>query len=81
MAGLSGHTLVGLMQFQRLKAPYGIHVPNSISTALSLTPWGQQLHPVHRGGGAGGAGGLDIDGANAHHAGAVSKLLAGLFGS
>ena len=36
------------------------------------------LHPVPQGGGAGGAGGLDIDGANAHHAGAVCELLAGL---
>ena len=36
------------------------------------------LHPVPRGGGAGGAGGLDIDGGIAHHAGAVSELWAGM---
>ena len=41
-------------------------------------PGGQQLHPVPRGGGAGGAGGLDVDGAITHHAGAVSELWVGL---
>ena len=39
-------------------------------------PGDQQMHPGPQGGGAGGAGGLDIDGGIAHHAGAVSKLWA-----
>ena len=41
-------------------------------------PGGQHLHPVPRGGGAGGAGGQDVDGGIAHHAAAVSELWAGM---
>ena len=50
-----------------------------VTPGTKAWPYGH-LHPEPRGGGVGGAGGQDVDGGIAHHAGAVSKLWAGLSG-